>query len=168
MNTEKKNETAVKKPSLNKKYLKIGSFSITMTAVVIAVVIIVNMFIAEGKIARGYRNGIFVEYHAFGCRKHHKDNGNEDYDSFELFWECVCRVLFEHQSVRLIIKIALLGKNAQKQVRRGVAERNRSEKNQVVVVEKRRNCERGVKLGVSANNRGNAEIENAKENTENR
>ncbi len=47
MNTEKKNETAAKKPSLNKKYLKIGSFSITMTAVVIAVVIIINMFIAE-------------------------------------------------------------------------------------------------------------------------
>jgi len=47
MNNEKKKDAALKKPTLNKKYLKIGSFSITMTAVVIAVVIIVNMFVAE-------------------------------------------------------------------------------------------------------------------------
>ncbi|MBQ4354398.1 MAG: Gldg family protein [Clostridia bacterium] len=40
---------AEKKPKagLNKKYLKIGSFSITMTAVVIAIVIAANLFIAE-------------------------------------------------------------------------------------------------------------------------
>lgn len=36
-----------KKAGLNKKYLKIGSFSLTMTAVVIAVVIVANLFIAE-------------------------------------------------------------------------------------------------------------------------
>lgn len=51
MNTENKtNITPVqktKKAGLNKKYLKIGSFSITMTAVVIAVVIVLNLFAAE-------------------------------------------------------------------------------------------------------------------------
>jgi len=35
------------KTGLNKKYLKIGSFSLTMTAVVIAVVVVVNLFAAE-------------------------------------------------------------------------------------------------------------------------
>lgn len=35
------------KAGLNKKYLKIGSFSITMTAVVIAVVVVVNLFAGE-------------------------------------------------------------------------------------------------------------------------
>lgn len=45
MNNEK--NIAPKKSGLNKKYLKIGSFSITMTAVVIAVVIVVNLFFAE-------------------------------------------------------------------------------------------------------------------------
>lgn len=49
MNNEKNtNITPVKnKAGLNKKYLKIGSFSITMTAVVVAVVIVLNLFIAE-------------------------------------------------------------------------------------------------------------------------
>lgn len=36
-----------KKGGMNKKYLKIGSFSITMTAVVIAVVVVLNLFVAE-------------------------------------------------------------------------------------------------------------------------
>lgn len=49
MNNEKNtNITPVKnKAGLNKKYLKIGSFSITMTAVVVAVVIVLNLFVAE-------------------------------------------------------------------------------------------------------------------------
>lgn len=48
MNTENKtNISPVQKTGLNKKYLKIGSFSITMTAVVIAVVIVLNLFVAE-------------------------------------------------------------------------------------------------------------------------
>lgn len=51
MNNEKNtNITPVQKKQkagLNKKYLKIGSFSITMTAVVIAVVIVLNLFAAE-------------------------------------------------------------------------------------------------------------------------
>lgn len=40
-------ENKKNKGRLNKKYLKIGSFSITMTAVVIAVVVVLNMFISE-------------------------------------------------------------------------------------------------------------------------
>ena len=48
MNNEKNISPTVKnKVGLNKKYLKIGSFSITMTAVVIAVVIVVNMIVGE-------------------------------------------------------------------------------------------------------------------------
>ncbi len=45
-NNKPKTQT-VKKNGLNKKYLKIGSFSLTMTAVVIAVVIVVNLFVGE-------------------------------------------------------------------------------------------------------------------------
>lgn len=43
------NNTAApeKKHGVNKKYLKIGSFSITMTAVVIAVVVLVNLLVGE-------------------------------------------------------------------------------------------------------------------------
>ncbi len=44
MNNEKQTK---QKNSLNKKYLKIGSFSITMTVVVIAVVIAVNLLVSE-------------------------------------------------------------------------------------------------------------------------
>ncbi|MBE6541516.1 MAG: hypothetical protein E7672_03615 [Ruminococcaceae bacterium] len=40
-------ENMKKKGGLNKKYLKIGSFSITMTAVVIAVVVLINLFVCE-------------------------------------------------------------------------------------------------------------------------
>lgn len=47
MNNENTKAPAKKKAGLNKKYLKIGSFSITMTAVVIAVVIVVNLFAEE-------------------------------------------------------------------------------------------------------------------------
>ncbi len=42
MNNENKN-----KKTLNKKYLKIGSFSMVMTAVVLAAVILLNLFVAE-------------------------------------------------------------------------------------------------------------------------
>ncbi|MGN1408555.1 MAG: Gldg family protein [Eubacteriales bacterium] len=45
MNNEK--NIAPKKNGLNKKYLKIGSFSIAMTVVVIAVVVVVNLFVGE-------------------------------------------------------------------------------------------------------------------------
>ena len=41
------NNITPKKNGINKKYLKIGSFSITMTAVVIAVVVVVNLFVSE-------------------------------------------------------------------------------------------------------------------------
>lgn len=43
----KETNIAPKKNGLNKKYLKIGSFSITMTVVVIAVVVVVNLFVGE-------------------------------------------------------------------------------------------------------------------------
>ena len=36
-----------KKNGINKKYLKIGTFSITMTVVVIAVVVVVNLLVGE-------------------------------------------------------------------------------------------------------------------------
>ena len=36
-----------KKNGINKKYLKIGTFSITMTVVVIAVVVVVNLIVGE-------------------------------------------------------------------------------------------------------------------------
>lgn len=44
MNNETK---APKKNGINKKYLKIGSFSITMTIVVVAVVVVVNLIVGE-------------------------------------------------------------------------------------------------------------------------
>ena len=47
MNNEIKNSTAGKKQSVNKKYLKIGSFSMVMCLIVIAVVIAVNLFVSE-------------------------------------------------------------------------------------------------------------------------
>ncbi len=48
MNNEKQTKhTSPETKKLNKKYLKIGSFSIVMTAVVLAVVILVNLFISE-------------------------------------------------------------------------------------------------------------------------
>ncbi len=51
MNSENKNNISPAKKSqkagLNKKYLKIGSFSIAMTAVVIAVLVVLNLFIGE-------------------------------------------------------------------------------------------------------------------------
>lgn len=40
-------ENKKNKGGLNKKYLRIGSFSITMTAVVIAVVVVLNLFVSE-------------------------------------------------------------------------------------------------------------------------
>ncbi len=40
-------DTPAKKHGINKKYLKIGSFSITMTVVVIAVVVVVNLLVGE-------------------------------------------------------------------------------------------------------------------------
>ena len=43
MNNENKNTNK----KLNKKYLKIGSFSMVMTAVVLAAVILLNLFVAE-------------------------------------------------------------------------------------------------------------------------
>ena len=47
MNNEIKNNAPAKKPGVNKKYLKIGSFSMVMCLIVIAVVIAVNLFAAE-------------------------------------------------------------------------------------------------------------------------
>ena len=46
MNNEIKN-TPAKKPGVNKKYLKIGTFSMAMSLIVIAVVIAVNLFVGE-------------------------------------------------------------------------------------------------------------------------
>ena len=47
MNNEIKNNAPAKKPGVNRKYLKIGSFSMVMCLIVIAVVIAVNLFAAE-------------------------------------------------------------------------------------------------------------------------
>ena len=41
------NENKTMNKKLNKKYLKIGSFSMVMTAVVLAAVILLNLFVAE-------------------------------------------------------------------------------------------------------------------------
>ena len=41
------NENKTMNKKLNKKYLKIGSFSMVMTAVVLAAVILLNLFISE-------------------------------------------------------------------------------------------------------------------------
>lgn len=47
MNNEIKNNAPAKKQSVNQKYLKIGSFSMVMSLIVIAVVVAVNLFAAE-------------------------------------------------------------------------------------------------------------------------